>query len=412
MKLNEHTKYICYSYLTIGSNILTGFILFPLILNKLGVESLGIFGLLYSTKAIIDIGIGWLSSSMTKNLLKYEYLKNKILTLSFLINSFYGLFGLFIFILYGYFAKYEYFNSFIFFAIYFLISCMIIPFYEIMTANLQQYQIAFYRFLLQFLFMIFSIIGFLIFNSLEVIFLILMLSSLITLLLLVGYYKTKFNYKFKFKRFKKQLLKHLIFKDGSKYFFNGISTILLLQLDVLLIDYLYGSKSAGIYLILWKIPNTLIMLGWRLSEPFQAVVAKDIKNNPILIKKQFYSLEKKILAAAFIAAIGYFILGNFVMEVWIGTENIPQIEFMYIVPTLLIIFSIMQRFYVTINYYTNGLNNITFLQSTELSLKIFFTIFFFQEFQELSPLIGWLLAYCFTFIFYRLNSLKVFNETY
>ena len=73
------------------------------------------------------------------------------------------------------------------------------------------------------------------------------------------------------------MLNRLILNDGVKYFFNGMSTILLLQIDVMLIDYLYGSQSAGIYLILWKIPNTIIMLGWRISDPLQAIIAKDIK---------------------------------------------------------------------------------------------------------------------------------------
>jgi O-antigen/teichoic acid export membrane protein len=392
-----------------ASNILTGFILFPLILKHIGLEALGIFGLLYSAKAIVDIGIGWLSASMTKSLIKYNFLKNKILTLSFLINFSYGIFGFVIFILYGYMVKIDYFMSFFYFSIFFLLSCVMIPFYEMMSAELRQYQIAFFRFLQQFLFMALSIFSFLLMEikSLDIIFLALVFSSIVTLIFLVRFFYNNFQYKYQFKRFRKKILYQVLIKDGKKYFFNGVSTILLLQLDVLLIDYLYGSKSAGIYLLIWKIPNTLIMLGWRLSEPFQAEVAKKIDQNKAYIKEQFYDLEKKILFASIIAGGTYLFLGSFLLDIWIGNENIPHIAYMYFIPAIVIIFSIMQRFYLTVNYYTKGLQMITNLQLIELFLKIIFIVFAFDKFQELSPILGWLIAFLGTLFFYRRNSLKV-----
>lgn len=407
--LSHHKKYVILSYLAMASNIMTGFILFPLILKYIGLEALGIFGLLYSTKAIVDIGIGWLSASMTKNLIKYNFLKNKILTLSFLINFSYGFFGFIIFILYGYILKIEYFTSFLYFSIFFLLSCMMIPFYEIMSAELRQYQIAFFRFVQQFLFMVLSISFFILFKekSLDVIFLTLVISSVVTLIFLLRFFYNNFQYKYQFKRFRKKILYQVLIKDGKKYFFNGVSTILLLQLDVLLIDYLYGSKSAGIYLLIWKIPNTLIMLGWRLSEPFQAVVAKEINQNKEDVKIQFYDLEKKILAISLIAGLVYFYFGSFILEIWLGSENIPEIKYMYFIPAFVIIFSIIQRLYLAINYYTFGLETITILQIIELSLKIFFILFMFDEFKELSPIVGWFIAFLVTLFFYRRNSLKV-----
>ncbi len=99
----DHKKYVIFSYLTIGANILTGFILFPLILKNIGLEALGVFGLLFSAKSIIEIGIGWLSGSVTKNLIKYKYLKIDIFTLSFIINILYGFFSFLFIYLYGYF---------------------------------------------------------------------------------------------------------------------------------------------------------------------------------------------------------------------------------------------------------------------------------------------------------------------
>ena len=408
--ISDHKKYVLFSYLAIGSNMLTGFILFPLILNKLGLAALGVFGSLFSFKSIIEIGIGWLSGSITKNLIKYKFLKGNISSLSFLLNFMYGIFSFFIIIIYGYFTKAQYIESIYYFAGFSLISFAIVPFYEIMISELKQYQVSIFKFLQQFLFMMLSISLFLFFdiNSLSTVFLVLLVSVMIVLFAVSIYFFKKFTVRFSLKKINKVVLHKIFFTDGIKYFFNGMSTILLLQIDALLIDYLYGSASAGIYLIIWKIPNTIIMLGWRLSDPFAAIVASGLKlNNHCEIKKQFYIFEKKLFLSALLISSIYFLLASYVLDIWVGKENIPNIEYMYIVTSIVILFSVMQRLYLSVNYYTKGLNIISFLQFVEIGFKIIFIVFFFDYFQELAPIMGWLVAFLFTLYFYRRNSLKV-----
>ena len=410
--LTDHKKYVIFSYLTIGANILTGFILFPLILKNIGLEALGVFGLLFSAKSIIEIGIGWLSGSVTKNLIKYKYLKIDIFTLSFIINILYGFFSFLCIYLYGYFFKQEYLLTFIYFGIFSLISFSIVPFYEILISELKQYQTALFRFLQQFFFMISSIGMFFIIEvkSLADIFLMLLASAIIIFIIAILYLLINKKFKFSIKNISKKMLNRLILNDGVKYFFNGMSTILLLQIDVMLIDYLYGSQSAGIYLILWKIPNTIIMLGWRISDPLQVIIAKDIKTKKNEIKLKFLIFEKKMIVLSCFLAFCYIIMGENILEIWLGSENIPNIEYMYIVPAIVIIFSIVQRVYLSANYYTQGIEVITKLQFFEIIFKILFIIFGFKYFHELSPVMGWFIAFLFTIYFYRKNSLKVFTQ--
>jgi O-antigen/teichoic acid export membrane protein len=279
-----------------------------------------------------------------------------------------------------------------------------------MIADLRQYQVAFFRFLQQFLFMIFSISFFIFFKvtSLSTVFLFLFMSSILVLIFVIYYYLTHYKINFSIKKVNRILIHKLVFVDGIKYFLNGMSTILLLQIDVLLIDYLYGSASAGIYLVIWKIPNTIIMLGWRLSDPFSAVVAKGIKNNQQKeIKNDFFKFEKKIVLMATIAGVSYMILGKYILDIWIGSENIPNIEYMYIVPSFVVIVSIIQRLYLSVNYYTEGLGLVSILQFIEILFKIIFIVFFFDYFYELAPVVGWLVGFVITIWFYRRNSLKV-----
>jgi O-antigen/teichoic acid export membrane protein len=395
--------------MAMGSNILTGFILFPLIIKYLGLDTLGIFGIFYSIKSIVDIGIGWLSGSITKNLIKYKYLKSNIATVSFITNWSYGLFGAIVFICYGYFIKPEYFMSAVYFSIFIFVSFAWLPYAELLISELKQYQVAFFRFLSQFFFMLGSIgaILFVEHKSLDIIFMVLSISNIFLLILILLYYHSNYTIKLKINKINKKMLHKLFITDGSRFFINGISTILLLQIDVLLIDYLYGSVSAGIYLIIWKVPNTLIMLGWRLSEPFQAIVSKNIKSDIKNIKLQFFVLEKKILLASIIVSILYFFSGSIILNIWIGKDNIPNIDYMYFIPAIVIIFSVMQRLYLSVNYYTTGLNTVSILQFIEITFKIIFIIFFFDDFHELAPVIGWLIAFLFTIWFHRKNSLKV-----
>jgi O-antigen/teichoic acid export membrane protein len=411
IKLTDHKKYVIFSYLTIGANILTGFILFPLILKNIGLAALGVFGLLFSTKSIIEIGIGWLSGSITKNLIKYKYLKADISTLSFIVNILYGLISFIIIFLYGYFLKEEYLLTFIYFGLFSLISFSIVPFYEILISELKQYQTAFFRFLQQFLFMILSIGIFFMMEvkSLSDIFLMLLISVGVVFIFVSTYFFRVIYIRFSIKNISKKMLNKLVLNDGIKYFFNGMSTILLLQIDVILIDYLYGTESAGIYLILWKIPNTIIMLGWRLSDPLQAIIAKNIQTKKEEMKVRFFSFEKKMLVLSFFLALGYGLLGKWVLEIWLGNENIPNLEYMYIIPAIVIAFSIMQRVYLSANYYTQGLETITKLQFIEIFFKVIFIVFTFQYFKELAPIVGWLFAFLFTMYFYKKNSLKVLN---
>jgi O-antigen/teichoic acid export membrane protein len=408
--ISHYKQTILFNYLSIGVNILVGFILFPLIIEYLGLATLGVFGVFYGIKNIIDLGVGWFSGAITKNLAKYKHLKNNISTLSFIINWGYGLVGALFFMLYGYFAKNEYFVSAIYFSIFVFVSFAWLPYSQLLVEKSKQHKAAFFRFLGQLFFLV-SSVAFFIFaenKSLDIIFLALALSNIALLVLIHFYYTYHYKIVFEVHKFSKKLFAKLFLVDGSKFLFNGVSTVILLQIDILLIDYLYGSISAGIYVILWKIPNTLIMLGWRLGEPFQIIVAKNIRDKQYL-KTRFYSLERQIFFVSLVFALGYIFLGDIFLDIWIGRENIPHIDYMFIIPAMVIIFSAMQRLYMSVNYYTNNLNIVSFLQMVEILFKVLFIILFFENFAELSSIIGWLCAFILTFLFYRKYSIRILS---
>lgn len=407
--IKGHLKYIIFSYFVTFSNIVTGLILFPMILKSEGSAALGIFGLLFSSKSVIDMGLGWLSSSMTKELLHAtsQSIFNKKATLSFIINTTYGSIVSIALCIYGLNYQTEYSLSYVYFSIYAFISFVIIPFYEILNSRLQQHQTQFFRFIQQFLFMLLSIGSYSFLRHLDYIFLSLFLSSLLTTILVYRYIFYHIDFKFSFTEHYKKIIYKVFISQGKKYFLNGISTIMLLQIDILIIGYLYGKSSAGIYLIIWKIPNTLIMLGWKLSEPLQIYFGNNYPSNIPTLNIMYFKYERLIFLAGIIASFGYFSSGKFIMDIWLGDNSYPQITYMFTIMSLMTFLGIIQRFYVNINYYTKGIEIVTKLQIIDITFKILATLILYPYFKEASPIVGWVISYIITLPMYRINSMRI-----
>ena len=195
--MSHYKQYILFSYLTIVTNVLTGFILVPLIIKHLGLEALGIFGILFSLKSIVDIGISGVSVGFIKNLVKYKYLQNRIITFSFLYNNIYGLTIFTLFLSYSYFVKNDFILSSLFFGIYILLNFSTFTFYEVFTANNKQHIVMLFRFIQQFIFMLLSIATFIFLDvtSLYYLFITLSLSALSVYILAYLNYKNNYQNK-------------------------------------------------------------------------------------------------------------------------------------------------------------------------------------------------------------------------
>ena len=410
LKFSDYKATIFWNYLNISINVIAGFIFFPLILRYLGEKELGIFGLFYSIKSFIDIGIGWMSASIIKNLIKYNYLKDSIFTLSFLINNIYAFFCFSIFCIYGL-LNMTFFMPSVCFGIFAGISFCCLPFYELLMVNNRQSIVGFFKFLSQFLFFIFSFAIFFLSSEkgLSDIFLGLFIGSVATFIMVILYVKSNFNIAFDFIHISKALFGRIFFLDGKSIFLNSLLLIAILQIDVLLIVYLYGEEILAKYMIIYKIPNTLIMLGWRLSEPFGIVISRQIKKDKNSAYLNFLKIEKKILIAGLLVAFGYFFLGRLVLEAWLG-DKIYEVKYMYIASSALIFLSIIQRLYFMTNFYTNGMNILNLLMIVELLCKILFILVLFNYFKEVSAILGWLFGLLITIYFYRKNSKGIFID--
>jgi len=409
----SYPSYIIYSYLTILINIFLGFFLIPIILENDGMEGLGIFGILFALKSIFDILVSGTSSGFVKNLIKYKYLRNTIFTYSIGFHLFYGFVCFLFTCIYGKYFFFDYLIVFIYFGIYILINFLTNSFYEVFLSIKIQHIVSMFRFFSQ-LFFLLAI--FLLYYtkqslSLENIFFSLFLITLLLFFIVVVYFSRYTFIPLMYRKINFSLLKKITFRDAKKYLIHTLSISFLFHLDVLLIDYFYGEKSAGIYLIIFKIPNTLIVMGFRLSEPFRIIVADKIKKRKSLeLKDDFIKLELKILFFSIICSLLYFILGEFVLNLWLNEKNVPEIEYMYLISSIVIILSIMQEFYTSVNFYTKKLEIVIIYNFIQLLFKVCAIFVLFNVFNELSPLTGWAFSLSLLIYFYRKNSLRVIYE--
>ncbi|MFS1909667.1 lipopolysaccharide biosynthesis protein [Vibrio sp. 10N.286.48.B7] len=407
----KHIKYLIFSYFVTFSNIVTGLVLFPMIIKFQGLEELGVFGLLFSTKAIVDIGLGWLSSSMTRSLLKTRFNFNNIATVSFFVNSAYGVISAGLVFLYGWIYKVDYLTTYSVFAVYITVSFITIPCFEVLNAKLLQFKVAYFRFVQQFIFMILAIVGYYYFRNITTIFLSLLLASVTVFIYSFIYIKFKGLFSFSITKHYKKILNRVFLSQGALYFVNGILTIMLLQIDVFIIEYFFGTEDVGKFILLWRIPNTIIMLGWRVSEPLQHDFGRNYKKkNNNDLRKTFYYYERIVLLVATIGSISYLFLGEFVLTLWLGAGEYPSYDYMFTVSSLVIFFAIIQRFYSNVCYYTKGLERVSFLLLVEIIFKIVFVSLLYDDLSVMSSIYGWAIAFLFTLPFYRVNAKKLFNE--
>lgn len=412
--MNEYQKTVFFNYLAMGANIATGFILIPLILASFGTKAVGFFGLLFSFKSILDIGVGWLSMSITKNIVETRGMHLEITHISLITNISYALISSIL--LYTFLSSFYpgFGHSSIYFAIYAFLSFFVLTPIEYLNGILKQSLVSLSKFISQLLFAFFSIVSLLYIPHAEFdyIFLSLVLSSVISTALMYFLFFTYKQFTFTLKKINFPLFKKITFVDGKHILLNTILIISILQVDIILIERLYGLEAAGVYTIIAKIPMTLIMLGWRLSEPFQLIASSKISQGLFLeLKQEFFILEKKIVLVATIAALGYLFFGKLVLGIWLGdAHKIPNVELMYIIPSGLIFVSILERLYLAVMFYTDKIKLINAFYGIELLFKIMAIVMGYKTFGAISPLLGWFIALCLLLIFYRKHALSVISN--
>lgn len=407
--MSDYQKTLFFNYLAQGSAILTGFLLVPMILKFSGLVAVGLFGFLWSFKSIFEIFIGSFSTSVTKSLVVKEAQFSEMITLSLVVNNSYALFAssIFYWIITNKFLEYR--LCIFLFSVYVFLSFSNLSVFEYFNSQLKQSFSAMLRSIYQILFLILSLTSYFFLQEFFYIFLALVVAQACVTVISFVVFRKHIKETFIFKMPSLQQFYQVMIKDGSHICIYGLLLIAILQIDILLIEYFYGLEMAGVYTLIVKIPMTIIMLGWRLSEPFGLVVAKGLREQRhFQLYKDFEHLEKKIIFVSFVGALLYFVFGDIIMALWLGgLDKIPSIKGMFLISSVLIFGSIIERLYVSTLFYSSYIWLLNLANIIILLSKTALIVCAYQYFSVLAPLLGWGIVAIGWLPLYRLHVKKL-----
>ncbi len=176
-------------------------------------------------------------------------------------------------------------------------------------------------------------------------------------------------------------------KMGRDYVIYGI-LLLSLQADVLLLGWLSNPETVANYYLLWRMPEVLILLLWRIPGTYAPfLIAMDTRAEHKELQKNYNRGLYLMVGVAALAAVIYGSMGNYIVKMWIG-ENAPDGHLPYILAASAMFFIAVAKWPSGIAYSlvnTTPLNQITAL---ELVAKLIFVFFYFSDFGFFTPVLA------------------------
>lgn len=190
------------------------------------------------------------------------------------------------------------------------------------------------------------------------------------------------------------LLKRMAGKLGLGYFLYGMLSLTLLQADVMIIAWLGGAEAAAEFVIVWKIASVVVQLIWALPEYLAPqIIHHDVQNQHDRINSLKSVVNKWLFSISAIAALGYALLGGWLVEVWVGEQPAVDQPYIFVLGGLAIFFLGIARFPSILAYSTMKLRPLNLLIFAELVLKLVFTILLFPYVGIAAPIVGLVLAH-------------------
>jgi len=119
------------------------------------------------------------------------------------------------------------------------------------------------------------------------------------------------------------LLARFVGPLGLAYSAYGVLFIVL-QTDVLIVGWLADPTVAGRYVLVWKIAEVIVLMLWRIPEHLQAeFIRMDAQNDRERLARVYRHGLVTVRLAALAAAVGYALLGPWMVRLWVGAEHAP-----------------------------------------------------------------------------------------
>lgn len=184
------------------------------------------------------------------------------------------------------------------------------------------------------------------------------------------------------------VVRRLAGRTGGAYMIYG-TLALVLQADILIVGWLAGPVIAGQFVLVWRIAELTVMALWRLADsqvPF--LMHRDARGEIATLRK---GLQRSLLFMWGIcgaAGLGYALLGQWVVGLWVGAENAPQVTLAYVLAGTAIIWLGVARAPMVVAYATARLRVLNLVMAAELAGKLVLLALLFPHYGFLAPLIA------------------------
>ncbi len=191
----------------------------------------------------------------------------------------------------------------------------------------------------------------------------------------------------KFSSEMKPILKRLAGRQGAGYVTYG-ALLLILQADTVIVGFVGGAEAAGQFVLLWKIPEAIGLLLWRLPSTMEPrVIALDASGKYQALHATFIKGRRHFFALVFTVSLVYMLTGQWLTELWVG-EHAPETGWMYIAGGFALFFNAFARWPISFAYALIRLRALVRVASAEVFGKLVLIFVLFPYISIAAPIVA------------------------
>lgn len=185
------------------------------------------------------------------------------------------------------------------------------------------------------------------------------------------------------------ILRRLVGSMGLGYALYGALLLTLLQADTILLGILGGATLVADYVLIWKVADVAMQALWRLPESLAPyLVHMDAKGENDRLRSIYITARKAMFLLAGVAGLAYAALGQKVVELWVGTENVPDAPWAYVLAGGALFWMVIARLPTIFAFSMVKLSPLVSATALEVGLKITLMIVLFPALGLYSPLVA------------------------
>jgi len=173
--------------------------------------------------------------------------------------------------------------------------------------------------------------------------------------------------------------KKLVGITSGGYFIYGV-TLLAMQADTMVVGWLGGSALAAEFTLVWKIPEVIIQLIWRIPgalEPY--IIRLDTLGRYERIQDIYKQGLGWMLGASVLASVMYALLGHPFVMLWVGTAQAPSSQLAYVFAALAMFWLCAVRWPAGFAHATVRLRQLNWVAGLEVVGKLTIALMLFPK---------------------------------